>query len=189
MLSKTGPSMGKNGGINIQLYIRVSTAFMSFLKKYQHVILYSACLAVLFLFLQLLEYRLLIIDYSMEIYAGSIALLFLLLGIWLARKVTKPKKEITIVEKETIIEKEIFVPVLSTEFVFNEKLSGELSISRRELEVLELVAKGKSNQEIAAELFLSLSTVKSHIANLFFKLDVTRRTQAVEKAKQLQLIP
>lgn len=162
---------------------------MYFLKKYQHIIIYSLCLAALFLLLRFLEYRLLIIDYSMEIYAGSIALLFLLLGIWLARKVTKPRKEITIVEKETIVEKQIFIPVDQNVFVFNEKVMEELAISKRELEVLELVANGKSNQEIAAHLFLSLSTVKSHIANLYFKLDVTRRTQAVDKAKQLRLIP
>jgi NarL family two-component system response regulator LiaR len=155
----------------------------NYLIRYQNIIIYSICLAALFLLLRFLEYRLLIIDYSMEIYAGSIALLFLLLGIWLARKLTKPKKEITIIEKE------IFVPVNQTAFVLNEKAVASFDISRRELEVLELVAMGKSNREIAAELFVSLSTVKTHMANLFFKLDVTRRTQAVNKAKQLGLVP
>lgn len=156
---------------------------MNFIKRYQNIIIYSICLAALFLLLRFLEYRLLIIDYSMEIYAGSIALLFMLLGIWLARKLTSPKKEISIIEKE------IFVPVNQAEFVLNEKALLSFEISRRELEVLELVAKGKSNQEIASELFVSLSTVKTHMANLFFKLDVTRRTQAVDKAKQVGLLP
>lgn len=160
---------------------------MHFLRKYQSIIIYSICLAVLFLVLRFLEYRLLIIDYSLEIYAGVIALLFLLLGIWFARKVTPPKKEIQVIEKETIIEKE--VPVPQQDFVFNEVKQQELEISNRELEVLQLLAEGMSNQEIAARLFLSLSTIKTHLSNLFFKLDVNSRTQAVVKAKQFQLLP
>lgn len=156
---------------------------ISFIKRYRSVLLYSFCLAVLFLALRFLEYRLLIIDYSIEIYAGAIALLFLLVGVWLAKKLTPVKKEISILEKE------VLVHVPKENFVFNENKMQELDISQRELEVLQLAAKGLSNQEIANQLFLSLSTVKTHMSNLFFKLDVTRRTQAVEKGRQLQLIP
>ncbi len=157
-------------------------------KKYKTQILYAFSLALLFLLLKLAEYRLLIVDHSLEIYAGSIALLFLLLGIWIAGKIVKPKEKISIVEKERIVEKEIYVTSATT-FVRNEKALKDSEISARELEVLELVAKGLSNQEIAAALFVSINTIKTHMTNLFVKLDVTRRTQAVEKAKTLFIIP
>ena len=149
-------------------------------------ILYGISLAVLFILLRLVEYRWLIIDHSVEIYAGSIALLFLLVGIWVSRKLFAPKKEI--IETERIIEKEIYVTAPAV-FTINEKALADADISSRELEVLQLIAKGMSNQEIADTLYLSVSTIKTHIANLYFKLDVTRRTQAVEKAKKLSLIP
>ncbi len=75
------------------------------------------------------------------------------------------------------------------EFVFNEAEFEKRGLSRRELEVLELMAAGFSNQEIGARLFISLSTVKTHSSNLFEKLDVKRRTQAIERGKKLGLIP
>ena len=87
-----------------------------------------------------------------------------------------------------MVEKEVPV-VQSPEFVFNEAEFLKTELSRRELEVLELMAKGLSNQEIAAEIFVSLNTVKTHGSKIFEKLDVKRRTQAVEKAKRLRLIP
>lgn len=159
---------------------------MNFFRKNKMLILYGVSLAILFILLRLVEYRWLIIDHSVEIYAGSIALLFLLVGIWLSRKLFAPKKEI--IETERIVEKEIYVTAPAV-FTINEKALAEADISSRELEVLQLIAKGMSNQEIADTLYLSLSTIKTHIANLYFKLDVTRRTQAVEKAKKLSLIP
>jgi len=117
-----------------------------------------------------------------------IALLFTLLGIWVAVKLFRPKKEITIIEKEKIVEKEILVPASAT-FVQNQKAIDDAEISAREMEVLQLMANGLSNQEIADNLYVSVNTVKTHITNLFFKLEVTRRTQAVEKAKRLSIIP
>jgi ATP/maltotriose-dependent transcriptional regulator MalT len=74
-------------------------------------------------------------------------------------------------------------------FILDTSLISQLELSKRELEILSLLAQGHSNQEIAAKLFVSLSTVKTHIQNLFEKLDVKRRIQAVEKAKRLNLIP
>jgi LuxR family maltose regulon positive regulatory protein len=64
-----------------------------------------------------------------------------------------------------------------------------ISLSAREMEVLTLIAEGKSNQEISAELYLALNTVKRHAYNIFSKLEVKKRTQAVSKARQLGLIP
>ena len=75
-----------------------------------------------------------------------------------------------------------------SEFILNETQVEKLGLSKRELEVLQLMAQGYSNNEIAEKIFLSLSTIKTHVANLFFKLDAKRRTQAIEIAKKLGLI-
>jgi ATP/maltotriose-dependent transcriptional regulator MalT len=161
---------------------------VTFLKKYKLPIVYGLSLAILLVLLKLTEYHWLIIDHSMEIYTGMIALLFTLLGIWVAVKLFRPKKEVTIIEKEKIVEKEILVPASAT-FIQNKKAIDDAEISAREMEVLQLMANGLSNQEIADNLYVSVNTIKTHITNLFFKLEVTRRTQAVEKAKRLYIIP
>jgi len=161
---------------------------VTFLKKYKLPIIYGLSLAMLLVLLKLTEYHWLIIDHSMEIYTGMIALLFTLLGIWVAVKLFRPKKEVTIIEKEKIVEKEILVTGSAT-FIQNQKAIDDAEISAREMEVLQLMANGLSNQEIADNLYVSVNTVKTHITNLFFKLEVTRRTQAVEKAKRLSIIP
>ena len=77
---------------------------------------------------------------------------------------------------------------VSGKFVVNEKSADKLGISSREMEVLQLMATGLSNQEIASQLFVSLNTVKTHSSNLFLKMDVKRRTQAVDKARKLGMI-
>ena len=133
-------------------------------------------------FLKWLELRYILFDHSLEIYIGSIAVLFTALGIWLALKLSKPKTKTIIVEKEVFISKE-------EDFIRNQALIEQLELSARELEILDLMAQGNSNQEIANSIFISLSTVKTHNQNIFEKLDVKRRTQAVEKAKRLQIIP
>lgn len=160
-----------------------------FIQKNKLFILYGLSLALLLFLLKWLEYRFMIIHNSSEIYIGAIAIIFMGLGIWVALKLARPKKETVIVEKEVIVnvEKEVFVPV-DREFILNEKELDKLEISKRELEVLQLMAKGMSNQEIAGSLFVSLNTIKTHTSNLFVKLDVKRRTQAIEKAKQLKII-
>lgn len=152
-----------------------------FFSKYKSPILYGVSLAVLLFLVKWLELRFIIIDHSLEIYVGSIAVVFTVLGIWLAQKLTKPKKETIIVEKEVYIE--------SAEFIQDKSQLEKLNLSKREMEVLELIAQGCSNQEIASQLFVSLPTIKTHSSKLFEKLDVNRRTQAVEKAKRLRLIP
>ena len=119
------------------------------------------------------------INHALEIYAGAIAFIFIGLGIWLALKLTKPKT--------ILIEKEVFAEKPET-FVINEKEMIRLNISKRELEVLQLMSEGLSNQEMAERLFVSLNTIKTHNARLFEKLEVKRRTQAIETAKKLNLI-
>ncbi len=157
-------------------------AIRNLIIKHKSVLLYGISLALLLFVLRWLELRFLIFDHALEIYIGAIAIFFTALGIWLALKLTKPKIERVVVEKEIYIEK-------AREFVFNEAEMARLGISKRELEVLQLMAEGLSNAEIANRLFVSLNTIKTHASNLFFKLDASRRTQAIEKAKSLCLIP
>src|SRR6476620_11340707 len=152
------------------------------LLRHKATIVYSISLAFLLFLLKWLELRFIIFDHSFEIYIGLIAVIFTGLGIWLALKLSKPKIETLVVEKEVYITR-------NENFILNTSLISELELSKRELEILNLMAQGHSNEEIAAKLFVSLSTVKTHNQNLFEKLDVKRRIQAVEKAKRLNLIP
>ena len=155
--------------------------------KNKAVILYSISLAFLLFLLKWLELRLIIIDHALGVYIGCIAIIFTGLGIWLALKLSKPKIETVVVEKEVYVSKEIYVTP-KDEFVLDRAMVSKLELSKRELEILDLMALGHSNQEIAGTLFVSLSTVKTHNQNIFEKLDVKRRTQAVEKAKRLKII-
>jgi DNA-binding CsgD family transcriptional regulator len=152
------------------------------LAKYKLPILYGISMAVLLFILKWLQFRFVIIDHALEVYIGVIALIFTALGIWLALKLARPKIETVVVEKEVYK-----TPV--REVATNEAALAKLGLSKRELEVLQLIAEGLSNQEIAARLFVSLNTVKTHSSRIFEKLDVKRRTQAIEKAKRLNLIP
>lgn len=148
--------------------------------SYKLILLYGASLAGVLFLVRWLEFRLLLISHATELYVAVIALLFLGLGIWLAKQLTRPKT--------VLVEKTVYVA--STEnFQRNEQALEALGISKRELEVLELIAEGLSNHEIAERLFVSLNTVKTHGSKLFEKLDVKRRTQAVEAAKRLGIIP
>jgi DNA-binding CsgD family transcriptional regulator len=148
-----------------------------FFVRHKHVILYGAALAVLLFLLKWLEWKFIVMDRAIDLYSGALALVFTGLGIWLAIKLARPKT--------VILEKEVYVKPPGT---INEKELARLGISARELEVLRLMAEGLSNQEIAARLFVSLNTIKTHSANIFEKLDVRRRTQAVDKAKKLNII-
>jgi DNA-binding CsgD family transcriptional regulator len=146
----------------------------------KHILIYGLCGGVLILLLKLVEYRFLVVEHSIEIYGGLIALLFAALGIWLGLKLTKTR--------ETVVVKEILLPA-PTSFTLNERKLRELGITRRELEILELIAGGLSNREIAAKLFVSENTVKTHSSRLFDKLSAKRRTQAVQLGKEFGLIP
>lgn len=152
------------------------------LKRHKELFSYALAMAILMLLLRWLEFRFMILEHQYEIYVGLIAVFFLLFGIWVANKVTRPK------EKTVIIEKEVRV-ISNDDFILNEKELLERKISKRELEVLTLMAEGLSNQEIAERLFVSLNTIKTHSAKLFEKLEVKRRTQAIETAKKLSLLP
>jgi len=143
-------------------------------------LIYGLCGGVLIVVLRLIEYRFLVVEHSVEIYGGLIALLFAVVGVGLGLKLTK--------KKEVIVLKEVLVSA-ATPFALNEQRLRELSITRRELEILELIANGMSNREIAEKLFVSENTVKTHSSRLFDKLSAKRRTQAVQIGKELGLIP
>lgn len=153
----------------------------TFFIKNKLILLYGISLAVLMAILKWLELRFVIMQNAFEIYAGCIALFFMGLGIWLALKLSKPRKETVIVEKEVYIKER-------GDFVLNEKEIENLGISKRELEVLNLMATGLSNQEIAEKLFVSLNTIKTHSSKVLEKLEVNSRMKAVEKAKRLAII-
>jgi NarL family two-component system response regulator LiaR len=144
------------------------------------IIIYGVALALLLLLLKWLEWRFIIFDHAIEVYSGILALVFTGLGIWLALKLARPKVQTIVVEKE--VAAPVGTPGPETAVL------ARLGLSAREVEVLGLMAEGLSNQEIADRLFVSLNTIKTHCSRIFEKLDVRRRTQAIEKAKRLNII-
>ena len=129
-------------------------------------------MAVLIGLLKIVEYRFFVRDIPLEFYVGTVAIIFTALGIWAGLRLTRPK----------IIDS-------GAPFQLDEANLRTLGISKREYEVLELIALGLSNQEIAEKLFVSTSTVKTHVSNVLAKLDARRRTQAIQRAKELNIIP
>jgi DNA-binding CsgD family transcriptional regulator len=148
------------------------------------VLLYGFIGGILITTLKWTEYRFLVIEHSLEIYSALIAATFAILGIWLGLKLTR---------KQTVVVKEILVPANEVPayepFIPNQQKRADLSITPRELEVLELIARGMSNREIAAKLYVSENTVKTHSSRVFDKLGARRRTQAVQLAKEFGLLP
>lgn len=146
------------------------------------VLVYGVIGGLLIAGLKFIEYRLVVIEHSFEVYGGLVALLFSAVGIWLGLKLTRPR--------ETVVVREVPVPVESTRpFVADAARVEQLGITPRELEILGLIAAGLSNREIAETLFVSENTVKTHSSRLFDKLNARRRTQAVQIAKTSGLIP
>jgi ATP/maltotriose-dependent transcriptional regulator MalT len=131
--------------------------------------------------LKLVEYRFLVVEHSLEIYGGIVALLFAALGIWLGLRLTRPQ--------ETIVVKEVEVPVRPSEpFMVDQARLDALRITAREYEILTLIALGLSTREISERLFVSENTVKTHSSRLLDKLNAKRRTHAVQIAKEAGLI-
>src|SRR5215831_19680104 len=146
----------------------------------RHVLLYGLIAGILIAALKWTEYRFLVIEHSIEIYGGLIAATFAVLGIWLGLKLTA--------KRQTIVVREVPAPTVGP-FIPDERKREDLHITRRELEILELIGRGLSNREIAEKLFVSESTVKTHSSRVFDKLGAKRRTQAVQLGKDARLIP
>jgi DNA-binding CsgD family transcriptional regulator len=148
----------------------------------RHILLYGLVGGVLIAGLRLIEYRWLLVQHSVEIYGGIVAAVFAGVGLWLGRKLTRPK------ERVVVREVEVMVPAPAS-FVRDEARLESLGITPRELEILELSATGLSNREIAERAGVSENTVKTHLSRVFDKLGARRRTQAVQLGKELRLIP
>jgi DNA-binding NarL/FixJ family response regulator len=133
------------------------------------ILIYGALLAAGSFGLQWLQYRFLVRSYPAEAYLALVALGFLGLGIWVGARLFRR------------------VPA-NVPFEGNTRAQTSLRISERELQVLELLAAGQSNKEIATRLEVSPNTVKTHVAKLFDKLEVRRRTEAILKARELGMI-
>jgi DNA-binding CsgD family transcriptional regulator len=152
------------------------------------VLVYGILGGVLIAALNLIEYRFLVLEHSLEIYGGLVAAVFSGLGIWLGLKLTRTRE--TVVVREVPVPVEVQVPVhVSGPFVRNDKQLQRLGITPRELEILEALASGLSNREIAGRLNVSENTVKTHTRRVFDKLSARRRTQAVQRAKEAGLLP
>jgi DNA-binding NarL/FixJ family response regulator len=128
------------------------------------------------------EYQFLVIDHSVEIYAALIATVFAGLGIWLGIRLTRSSRPASVSEQPPSAP----APV---PFQSDDRKRDDLGITRREMEILELVAMGLSNREIAEKLFVSENTVKTHCSRAFDKLGARRRTEAVQLGKKLGLLP
>jgi two-component system, NarL family, response regulator LiaR len=146
----------------------------------KHVLLYGLLCGVVIAALRLIEYRWLVVEHSIEIYGGLVAAIFAAVGIWLGRRLTRTT--------ETVVVREVVVPAPSS-FVRDQAKVESLGITPRELEVLELIAEGLSNKEIAARVFVSENTIKTHSSRVFDKLGAQRRTKAVQLGRELRLIP
>lgn len=151
----------------------------------RQVLIYGLIGGILITALKWTEYRYLVIEHSFEIYGALTAVIFAALGIWLGRKLSNRRQ----VVYEQVI-REVHVPASpGPVFTLNEQRREELAITPRELEVLGLIANGLSNREIAARLFVSENTIKTHSSRVFDKLGARRRTQAVQLAKDHGLLP
>ncbi len=144
----------------------------------RHVLLYGLLGGVLIALLKTIEYRWLLVEHSVEIYGALVAAVFAGFGIWLGLRITR--------RAETVIVREVPAPAT---FVRDEHARESLGITPRELEILELIAEGLSNREIAERAHVSENTVKTHSSRVFDKLGARRRTQAVQLGKTLRLIP
>jgi DNA-binding CsgD family transcriptional regulator len=152
----------------------------------RHVLIFGLVGGLLIAALQYTEYRFVVIQHSVEIYGVLVAILFAAFGIWLGLRITRRRETV----RETIVVREVLVPAAApAPFAPNTARQQSLGITPRELEILALVARGLSNREIATQLFVSENTVKTHCARAFDKLGAARRTQAVQRGKELGLLP
>lgn len=146
------------------------------------ILLYGVIGGAIITALKLVEYRFLVVEHSLEIYGGLVALLFAALGIWLGLRLTRATERVVV--REILVANPPNAP-----FVVRAASVERLGVTPRELEILQLIAAGLSNREIAERLNVSENTVKTHSTRLFSKLNARRRTQAVQIAKEAGLVP
>jgi two-component system, NarL family, response regulator LiaR len=146
----------------------------------KRILLYGAAGGVAIALLKLLEYKHFAGAYPTDVYVGVVALMFTVAGVTLGLRWTR-RKEVVVIREVRVRDE--------GPFTLDAAKLKELAITPREHEILGLIAEGLSNREIAERLFVSENTVKTHSSRLFEKLSVNRRMQAVQKGKELGLIP
>jgi DNA-binding CsgD family transcriptional regulator len=151
----------------------------------RHILILGLVGGILIAILRWSEYQFLVIEHSLEIYGAIVAIIFVVFGIWLGIKLTKPREKIIL--REVLVPTD--APAAPSTFTLNQVQLDALGITPRELEILSLIAQGLSNREIADRLFVSENTVKTHCSRAFDKLGARRRTQAVQLGKQLGILP
>ena len=154
----------------------------------RHVLIFGLVGGILIATLQYTEYRFVVIEHSVELYSALVAMLFSAFGIWLGLRITRSRETV----RGTVVVREAPAPAEARAlepFAPNTTERQTLGITARELEILKLIARGLSNREIATQLFVSENTVKTHCSRAFDKLGATRRTQAVQRCKELGLLP
>jgi DNA-binding CsgD family transcriptional regulator len=145
----------------------------------KQVVIFGVVGGVLVTLLQWTEFHFLVLEHSVAIYGALIAILFAGTGIWLGTRLLAPRERIV----------EVAVPSpAAANFTADDAARERLGITRREMEILELVARGLSNREIGETLFVSENTVKTHCSRAFDKLGARRRTEAVQRGKELGLL-
>lgn len=132
------------------------------------IILYGLALAAGMLLLEYLDYKHVAHAWSTEFYVACVAIIFVALGIWVGNRLTAKTRD---------------------PFARNDAAIKSLGISTREVEVLDMLAAGHANKVIARNLDISPNTVKTHVAKLFEKLGVASRTQAIGRARELDILP
>jgi len=153
----------------------------------RHVLIFGLVGGLLIAALRYTEYRFVVIEHSIELYGALIAILFAVFGIWLGQRITRKRTAIEVREVPAPTSGRGAEP--ASPFAPNTAQQQSLGITARELEILTLIARGLSNREIAAQLFVSENTVKTHCSRAFDKLGAARRTQAVRRGKELGLLP
>lgn len=148
----------------------------------KRIILFAILGGVLIAILKFVEYKHFVHAYSTEIYGGIVAVIFTAVGAYVGLRLTTPKEREVVVVKEVVVREPAPLPVR------DEAKIREIGLTPRELEILELIAAGHSNREIAEKLFVSENTVKTHSSRVFEKLGVNRRVQAAQKARELGII-
>jgi len=165
----------------VELIRKPKSRKMQLKKDVRHIMLYGLALATLIFVLKWLQWNFLIVDHAIDLYIGLIAIIFTMLGIWVATQLIKPKKQTVFVEKQIIIRQ-------PKKFILNQTELKRLNLTNREYQILKLLVLGYSNADIADQLFLSLSTIKTHVSNLYAKMNVKNRYQAIDKAKRVEIV-
>lgn len=154
---------------------------MEWNKDIRHIISYGLALAMLIFGLKWLQWNFLIVDNAIDIYIGLIAIIFTILGVWIASQLIKPTTKTVFVEKQVIIHQ-------PKKFILNQTELNRLNLTNREYQILKLIVQGHSNSDIAEQLFLSISTIKTHVSNLYTKMNVKSRIQAINMAKKIEIV-